>query len=214
MKFGIQPCAVIGHSLGEYAALAVAGVLSDSDTVFLVGTRAAILKSKCPAYTHGMVSVRASIANIRHEADGLSFEVACINSPKETVIGGTINCLDVFATRLSKAGCSTTRLDLPHAYHTAQMDDVVDQLILQTQGITYNKPSIPVMSPQDSAIINAGACINPSYLSTSYEGRLILLVLSMLRGKLAWCRRPPHGSSWAITLYAAVLSAAHSLTKA
>lgn len=167
MKFGIQPCAVIGHSLGEYAALAVAGVLSDSDTVFLVGTRAAILKSKCPAYTHGMVSVRASIANIRHEADGLSFEVACINSPKETVIGGTINCLDVFATRLSQAGCSTTRLDLPHAYHTAQMDDVVDQLILQTQGITYNKPSIPVMSPQDSAIINAGACINPSYLSTS-----------------------------------------------
>ncbi|KAI1747525.1 hypothetical protein F4782DRAFT_552028 [Xylaria castorea] len=167
MTFGIKPCAVIGHSLGEYAALAVAGVLSDSDTVFLVGTRATILDSNCSSYTHGMVSVRASVADITREADGLPFEIACINSPKETVIGGTVEHLEAFSTRLSKAGYRTTRLDVPHAYHTAQMDNVVDDLIRQTQGIVYNTPTIPIISPRDSAIIEIGANIDSSYLPTS-----------------------------------------------
>jgi len=167
VTFGLKPSAVIGHSLGEYAALAVAGVLSDSDTVFLVGTRAAILESKCKSYTHGMVSVRASVADIMREADGLLFEIACINSPKETVVGGSVENLEAFSDRLSKAGYKTTRLDVPHGYHTAQMDEVVDDLIRKTQGIVYNKPRIPIISPRDSHVIEAGASIDSSYLPTS-----------------------------------------------
>jgi acyl transferase domain-containing protein len=167
MAFGIQPSAVIGHSLGEYAALAVAGVLSDSDTVFLVGTRAAILKSNCSSDTHGMVAVRASVAEIAHEADGSPFEVACINGPSETVIGGTVENLEAFSARLSHAGYKTTRLDVPHAYHTAQMDNVVDELSRQTQGIVYNTPKIPIMSPQDSTVIKAGTQLGSYYLTTS-----------------------------------------------
>ncbi|KAJ6010260.1 hypothetical protein N7522_005276 [Penicillium canescens] len=167
MAFGIKPCAVIGHSLGEYAALAVAGVLSDSDTVFLVGTRATILESNCSPGTHGMVSVRTSVANILHEADGSPVEVACINGPNETVIGGTVEHLEAFSARLSKAGYRTTRLDVPHAYHTAQMDNVVHNLSRQTQGIVYNTPRIPIMSPRDSTVIETGANIDSSYLTTS-----------------------------------------------
>jgi monodictyphenone polyketide synthase len=167
MAFGIKPCAVIGHSLGEYAALAVAGVLSDSDTVFLVGTRATILQSNCSSYTHGMVSVRASVADIAREADGSPFEVACINGPNETVIGGTVEHLEAFSARLSKAGYRTTRLDVPHAYHTAHMDNVVNDLSRQTQGIVYNTPNIPIMSPRESTVIEAGANIESSYLTTS-----------------------------------------------
>ncbi|KAJ5165076.1 Acyl transferase/acyl hydrolase/lysophospholipase [Penicillium coprophilum] len=167
ITFGIKPCAVIGHSLGEYAALAVAGVLSDSDTVFLVGTRAAILESNCSSYTHGMVSVRASVADIAREADGLPFEVACINGPNETVIGGTIQNLDACSARLSKAGFRTTRVDVPHAYHTAQMDNVVNDLSRQTQDVVYNAPRIPIISPRDSNVIETGANIDSSYLTTS-----------------------------------------------
>ncbi|KAF5855661.1 hypothetical protein ETB97_008834 [Aspergillus alliaceus] len=165
--FGIIPCAVIGHSLGEYAALAVAGVLSDSDTVFLVGTRATILESNCSPHTHRMVSVRASVADITREAEDLPFEVACINSPNETVIGGTVEHLEAFSARMSKAGYKTRRLDVPHAYHTAQMNNVVNDLICQTEGIVYNTPSIPIISPRDSAVIEAGAKLDSSYLPTS-----------------------------------------------
>ena len=167
LTFGIKPCAVIGHSLGEYAALAVAGVLSDSDTVFLVGTRATILESNCLSYTHGMVSVRASVADITREADGSPFEVACINSPKETVIGGTVEHLEALSARLSKKGYRTTRLDMPYAYHTAQMDNVANDFIRQTRGIVYNTPSIPIVSPRDSTVIETGASFDSSYLHTS-----------------------------------------------
>lgn len=165
--FGIRPCAVIGHSLGEYAALAVAGVLSDSDTVFLVGTRANLLDSNCTSHTHGMVSVRASAEDIACEANGLPFEVACINSPKETVIGGPVESLELLSAKLSKAGYRTAHLDVPHAYHTAQMDNVVDDLIRRTQGIIYNVPNIPIISPRDSNVIEAGSKIDSSYLPTS-----------------------------------------------
>ncbi|KAJ5318487.1 hypothetical protein N7476_004931 [Penicillium atrosanguineum] len=167
MTFGIQPTAVIGHSLGEYAALAVAGVLSDSDTVFLVGTRAAILESNCSSESHGMVAVRASVAEIAREADGSPFEVACINGPNETVIGGTVEHLEAFSTTLSNAGYRTTRLDVPHAYHTAQMDNVLNDLSRLTQHVVYNTPKILIMSPRDSALIKAGDNIEPSYLATS-----------------------------------------------
>ncbi|KAJ0114312.1 hypothetical protein J7T55_010701 [Diaporthe amygdali] len=167
MTFGVKPCAVIGHSLGEYAALAVAGVLSDSDTVFLVGTRANILDSNCSPYTHSMVSVRASVADVTLEADGLPYEVACINSPKETVIGGPAEHLEAFSARLSEAGYRTTRLDVPHAYHTSQMNNVVNDFTRRTQGIIYNAPSIPIISPRDSAVIKSGAQIDSSYLPTS-----------------------------------------------
>jgi monodictyphenone polyketide synthase len=167
MGLGIKPCAVIGHSLGEYAAMAVAGVLSDSDTVFLVGTRAAILESNCSSYTHGMLSVRASVADIAREADGSLFEVACINGPNETVIGGTVEHLNAFSARLSKAGYRATRVDVPHAYHTAQMDKVMNDLSRQTQDIVYNAPNIPIMSPQDSTVIETGSNIDSSYLITS-----------------------------------------------
>lgn len=167
MTYGLKPTAVIGHSLGEYAALAVAGVLSDSDTVFLVGTRAAILDANCASYTNCMVAVRGSVADIVREADGAPFEVACINSPKETVIGGPVEHLEPLSARLTKAGFRATRLDVPHAYHTAQMDLVVDDLIQQTQGVVYNKPSIPIISPRDAAVIEAGADIDSSYLPVS-----------------------------------------------
>ncbi|KAI1811847.1 hypothetical protein GGS20DRAFT_69968 [Poronia punctata] len=167
MTYGVEPCAVIGHSLGEYAALAVAGVLSDSDTVFLVGTRATLLESICPPHTHGMLSVRASVGDVMREATDLPFEIACINSPKETVIGGTVDHLQAVSTRLSQAGYKATRLDVPHAYHTAQMDKVVSELICQTRGIAYNRPSIPIISPRDSAVIQPGEDVCSSYLPTS-----------------------------------------------
>ncbi|KAK7938118.1 polyketide synthase [Apiospora aurea] len=101
------------------------------------------------------------------EAGGAPFEVACINSPKETVIGGPVEHLGPLSERLTKAGHRATRLDVPHAYHTAQMDLVVDDLIRQTQGVVSNKPSIPIISPRDSAVIEAGADIDPSYLPVS-----------------------------------------------
>lgn len=153
--FGIKPSVVIGHSLGEYAALNTAGVFSDSDTIFLVGTRAALLEIKCTPATHGMLSVRASHENVLKAADGISFEVACINGPEETVVGGTLPDLEALATVLGKAGYRTIRLNVPHAYHTSQMEVLVDDFVKLTQAVVCKPPRIPVISPLYSKVLTS-----------------------------------------------------------
>jgi naphtho-gamma-pyrone polyketide synthase len=77
----ITPTAVLGHSLGEYAALNVAGVLSVSDTIFLVGRRAELLQEHCTAGTHAMLAVGEFLASITKFLSNENIEVACVNGP-------------------------------------------------------------------------------------------------------------------------------------
>ena len=90
-----------------------------------------------------MLSVRTSVANIIEAADGLPIEIACINSPNETVVGGSTADLDALSAALSMAGHRTFKLKVAHAYHTRQMDALLDELVEQTQAIVYKKPSVP-----------------------------------------------------------------------
>jgi acyl transferase domain-containing protein len=166
-SFGVKPSVVIGHSLGEYAALTVAGVLSDSAAIFLVGTRATLLGSKCTSHTHGMLSVRTSVANIVQGAGGVPFEVACINGPNETVVGGSLADIDALSAALATAGHRTIRLDVAHAYHTSQMDTLLDDFVRQTQAVVCKKPSIPIISPRHANVLSSNDLVDVSYLAAA-----------------------------------------------
>lgn len=166
--FGVKPSVVIGHSLGEYAAFNAAGILSDSDTIFLVGTRAALLESKCMPATHGMLSVRASHEKILKAADGIPFEVACINGPEETVLGATVADLDALSTVLKKAGYRCVRLNVPHAYHTSQMEAVMNDFIKLTQAVVCKPPRVPVILPLYSKVLTSD--IDVTYLAKATRG--------------------------------------------
>jgi acyl transferase domain-containing protein len=63
-SWGITPAAVVGHSLGEYVALNIVGVLSDVDTIYLVGVRAKLLQEKCTGCTHSMLVIKESLTEI------------------------------------------------------------------------------------------------------------------------------------------------------
>ncbi|KAI0459063.1 polyketide synthase [Xylaria acuta] len=166
-SLGIQPSIVIGHSLGEYAALTVARVLSDSAAVFLVGTRAVLLDSICTSNTHGMLSVRASVESIEQGARGIPFEVACINGPNETVVGGSLADLETLSAALASAGHKTTALNVAHAYHTSQMDDLLDAFEKQTRAIICKKPTIPIISPLRARVLTADDPVDVSYLASA-----------------------------------------------
>lgn len=103
-SLGVRPDVVVGHSLGEYAALHIAGVLSASDTIFLVGQRARMLERKCQIGSHKMLAVRASLAQVKESASQELYEVACINGPKDTVLSGTVHEMDKLAEVLQSAG--------------------------------------------------------------------------------------------------------------
>lgn len=146
LSLGVKPAFVIGHSLGEYAAMNAAGVLTASDAVYLCGSRAQFLMKQCQVGTHSMLAVKASLAEIQPLLDGGTNEVACINGPKETVVSGFDAALNKLSEALSAEGFKTTKLKLPFAFHSAQVDPILGNLEQAAQGITFHKPSIPFVS--------------------------------------------------------------------
>ncbi|KAL8921015.1 MAG: hypothetical protein Q9208_005906 [Pyrenodesmia sp. 3 TL-2023] len=153
-SWGIVPTAVVGHSLGEYAALNAAGVLSDADTLYLVGARANLLEQKCSRNTHGMLVVKGSIEEIAGVLRNTAFETACINSPTETVLAGPNETIPVLQGLLSGAGIKSTLLKVPYAFHSSQVDPVLADFKDLASGIAFSKPKIPILCPLDGSIVD------------------------------------------------------------
>jgi iterative type I PKS product template protein len=163
--WGITPTAVIGHSLGEYAALHVAGVISASDMVMLVGRRAELLVRDCTPHTHGMLAVKGSAEAIRSTLGNKMTEIACINGPEETVLCGSSEVVTAANEILTQRGFKATKLNVPFAFHSAQVDPILDQFKKTASAVTFNKPIVPVLSPLEGEIIREAGVINPEYLA-------------------------------------------------
>ncbi|KAI1116521.1 putative polyketide synthase, partial [Nemania sp. NC0429] len=164
-SLGVIPSVVAGHSLGEYAALQVAGVLSASDAIFLVGQRARLLEKRCRIGSHKMVAVRASLLQIKDSSNGGSYEVACCNGPKDTVIAGSVPEMNTVISSLEKNGHKCFSLDVPFAFHSTQTDPILDEFEdIATSGVLYQAPQIPIISPLLNKVIFDSKTINGSYL--------------------------------------------------
>ena len=165
-SWGVTPDVVMGHSLGEYAALNVAGVLSVSDTVFLVGERARCLQDRCTAGTHAMLAVKAPLASF----DGLpsdlhgKIQVACINGPQETVYSGVCEDINKAADHFKATSVRCTKLNVPFAFHSSQVDPILASFEETAKSAVFNKAKIPIISPLLADTIRAGDTIGPNYL--------------------------------------------------
>ena len=162
--WGLKPVAVIGHSLGEYAALNVAGVISASDMVRLIGRRAELLVSKCTEYTHGMLAVRASEESISAILDNGMTEIACKNGPEETVLCGPTEAMNMASERLSANGLKSTMLKVPFAFHSGQVESILEPFKAVAQSVVFHKPRISVLSPLNGDVIREAGTINADYL--------------------------------------------------
>lgn len=169
-SWNIFPSAVVGHSLGEYAALNAAGVLSDADTIYLVGRRAELIQEKCSQGTHSMLVVRASATEIEAalRSKDINYEFACVNSPTETVLAGSVAEVDKAEKVLAQTGIRTTTLKVPYAFHSSQVEPILEKFSEIAGGTTFSAPSIPVLrpltgttaSPTDNAV-----SFSPEYLA-------------------------------------------------
>lgn len=163
-SWGIVPDAVVGHSLGEYAALNVAGVLSDSDTVYLVGMRARLLQDLCTRGTHSMLVVRASANTIADTLRSIPHQVACMNSPIETVLAGPDGEIALASQTFTNAGIKTTRLKVPYAFHSSQVDAVLEPFEKLAASARYNAPKCPILCPLSGSVITTDGTFGPAYL--------------------------------------------------
>jgi naphtho-gamma-pyrone polyketide synthase len=177
-NWGVVPAAVIGHSLGEYAGLYAAGVLSVADAIYLVGTRATLLETRCTVGTHAMLAVRAPmekvVALVESTADSEGrCELACANQPTQLVVAGPVNKISQVARAAADMGIEVVRLDVPFAFHSSQVDPILAEFEgAAAQGVTFHPPTIPVLSPLLSKVIPAGDkdTLNASYLVAACRG--------------------------------------------
>lgn len=167
-SWGIVPGAVVGHSLGEYAALNAAGVLSDADTLHLVGKRAELLQEQCTCDTHAVLVVRASVAQIESVLGGdvtkHKVEFACINSPVETVLAGNKDDITESAAILTGASLKSSLLKVPYAFHSAQLDPMLSELEQVAKNVRFSKPTVPVLCPLDGSLVKDVGVFGPQYM--------------------------------------------------
>lgn len=154
ISWDARPTFVMGHSLGEYAALYVSGALTAFDAIFLCGRRAQLLEENCNIGTHAMLAVRSALSEITPFLNPGIHEVACINAPGETVISGTCQNIDALADQLVAAGIKATKLKVPFAFHSSQVEPILEKLTETAKGVTFCKPSIPLVSPLLGEVIN------------------------------------------------------------
>ena len=166
-SWGVKPEVVIGHSLGEYAALNAAGVISVSETIYLVGERARLLQEMCIANTHAMLATKSSTSLLReHFADFPGVEVACVNGARETVLGGTVDDIDKVAEKLTAQGTKCTKLNVQFAFHSSQVDTILAKFEDLAKSVTFCKPEVPVISPLLASVLSEGDSIDGHYLAS------------------------------------------------
>jgi naphtho-gamma-pyrone polyketide synthase len=155
-SLGVEPNLVVGHSLGHYAALNAAGVLTAADTIYLTGTRAQLLVQKCKAGSHAMLAVRTAVVQCRQFLDPDVHEVACNNGPLEVVISGRVEDVDRLADRLAASSIKATRVKVPFAFHSAQVDPILPDLGIAASRITFHPPRIPILCALEGKVIQPG----------------------------------------------------------
>lgn len=166
-SLGLAPTLVLGHSLGEYAALCVAGVISIADTLFLVHARATQVEEHCRADSFAMLAVAQPARYVEHFlAQGAysSCEIACVSAPASAVVSGDRVELRELERRMHDQGIQTTILPVRYGFHSAQMDPALDAFEEAAAAITYAKPRIPVASSVLAKIVTEKGIFGSTYL--------------------------------------------------
>lgn len=170
-SWGVEPDLVIGHSLGEYSALCIAGVISASDVLYLVGRRAQLMEHRLVSGQYAMLAIAKSMeytTNLlaaRTDTWG-NTQVACSNAPELTVVSGPVKEIKHLQTVMEMQESRSTMLRTPFGFHSHHMDPILEDFASVAQSVTFAPPIIPVASTVLGRIVDSGDRIafNPAYL--------------------------------------------------
>ena len=158
-EWGIEPKAMTGHSLGEFVAAVVAGVMGREDALRLVAARGTLMQQM---ERGAMLSVRLDEARISPLlTEGLS--IAALNSPTLSVVSGPIDAIEKLEKRLKEEAIECKRLRTSHAFHSAMIDPMLDAFEDEVRRVTLLAPSIPYVSGVTGTWIKPEEVMTPRY---------------------------------------------------
>ncbi len=161
LERGVKPALLLGHSVGEFVAAVIAGVMTLADALRLVATRGRLMQAQPPG---SMLSVRAPADQVLPRLPaGLS--LAAENSPLASVVSGPTPAVEAFARALEAAGIANRLLQTSHAFHSDMMDPVVGAFETAVRRIALDAPRIPVMSTAAACLLGESQARDPGYWS-------------------------------------------------
>ena len=159
MSWGVQPAALIGHSLGEYVAATIAGTFERDAALMLVAKRAALMQA---LPSGAMLAVKAQPARL---AGLLTEEVylAAYNTPALVVVSGAHDAIHQLEHELSAHSIAHRRLETSHAFHSPVMDTIVEPFQQIVGAARPKAPRQPWISSLTGAEIADAEAIDPAY---------------------------------------------------
>ena len=148
-ELGVKPDRVLGHSVGEFTAAVVAGVMSLEDALAAVCERGRLMGEQP---TGSMLAVLAPISDVEQYCSE-HVELAACNAPNAHVLSGPYWAVDKVATRLEAAAISAKRLNTSHAFHSNMMVPALEPMVAHMQSIQLSVAKLELISTATVEII-------------------------------------------------------------
>jgi acyl transferase domain-containing protein len=158
-SWGLEPAAMVGHSIGEYVAATVAGVFSLPDALRLVAARGRLMQRMPPG---SMLAVQLGADEVRERlVDGLA--IATVNAPGTCVVSGPTALVDELAERLRSDDVACTVLRTSHAFHSPMMDPILAEFRSIVAATERSSPRLPLLSNVTGTWMTPDEATDPSY---------------------------------------------------
>ncbi|ORW67069.1 polyketide synthase [Mycolicibacter senuensis] len=157
-SYGVRPAALVGHSIGEYAAATIAGVF-DLDTAIKVVAMRARLMHAAPRGVMVAVPLSPDAVGAYLTAD---VDLAAVNDPDGCVVAGAEDAIRAFTEALKQAGINARRVRTSHAFHSRLMESMIPEFTGFLSRQTLREPQIPLLSNLTGTQMAASEATNPA----------------------------------------------------
>jgi acyl transferase domain-containing protein len=159
MSWGVRPQAMVGHSIGEYVAACLAGVMSLEDALRLVALRGRLMQEAPRGLMLAVSLGEKELESLLPEA----VSMAAVNGPASCVVSGAALVIEAFESRLLGLGVKCRRLRVSHAFHSEMMQSASERFAASMGDIRLQSPLAPYLSNLTGAWIKADEATSPDY---------------------------------------------------
>ncbi|WP_164546878.1 polyketide synthase [Variovorax sp. 3P27G3] len=166
LALGARPHALIGHSVGEFVAAVIAGVMRLEDAARLVARRGALMQAQ-PA--GAMLSVRMGAAQLLDRL-GPQLSLAAENGPTACVAAGPFDAIAALQSALEADGIPSRPLQTSHAFHSAMMDAAIAPFEALVDKVALRAPQTPIYSTLTGKPLEDAEATSPAYWARHLRG--------------------------------------------